>query len=140
MLYSILFVPLCFYVRKASYVLCSIYRPSAWIAANLFKKKLFQIKTVNIAYVDFRFVLKKTVKCFRPLDSLQIEVDTNLLVWGFTFSYTVLGTRTTNQGKRAVFLTNQKRGKNRPYVRFPALARSSMFSCASCHFRFSRAC
>lgn len=39
----------------------SIYRLSASIAANLFKKKQFLIKRVNIACVDFRFVKKISV-------------------------------------------------------------------------------
>ena len=42
----------------------SIYRLSASIAANRFKKKQFPIKTVNIACVDFRFVKKKLEHVF----------------------------------------------------------------------------
>ena len=51
--------------------MCSvpIYRLSALIAANLFKKKQFLIKTVNIACVDFRFVKKHSVACFHSLGS-----------------------------------------------------------------------
>lgn len=36
----------------------SIFRLLAWIAVNLFKKKQFQIKMVNIVYVVFRLVKK----------------------------------------------------------------------------------
>ena len=44
-------------------LVCSvpIYRLSGLIAANLFKKKQFLIKTVNIGCVDFRFVKKHSV-------------------------------------------------------------------------------
>lgn len=44
------------FVRLLSSVF--IYRLLVWKAANLFKKKQFQIKKDSIGYVDFRFVKK----------------------------------------------------------------------------------
>ena len=120
-LYSSLFVLFCFFVCKALPICSvSIYRLSASIAANLFKKKQFLIKTVNIACVDFRFV-ENTQCCV--FSSFRFGLNSS--VWGFTFCCTRY--LENQSGKRAVFLTNQRRDKHRTYVHFPALIVISMF-------------
>lgn len=107
----------------------SIFRLLAWIAVNLFKKKQFQIKMVNIVCVVFRLVKKKLLRVFilwlhNKLKSALIQQSVVLHFAVLGTRHSALGTRTTNQGKRAVFLTNQKRNKNQSYARFPALGSS----------------
>ena len=102
----------------------SIYRLSASIAANLFKKKQFLIKTVNIAYVDFRFV-KKNVMCFHLLGSLQIVIGLNSSVCDILL-YSVLG----KPIRETCCVFNQSEARQTPNIR--------TFSRAYCHQYVSR--
>lgn len=118
----------------------SIFRLLAWIAVNLFKKKQFQIKMVNIVCVVFRLV-KKNCYVFSSFGYItnwsQLSYSS---LWFYILLYSVLATRhSDNQSGKTCCVFNQSEAKQKPILRtfsrawqqlnvFPPLLPSAFFS------------
>ena len=112
-------VSMCVRLLLNMFFVC-IYRLSALIAVNLFKKKQSLIKTVNIACVDFRFVKKKLLHVFTCLGFFGIFLR--------SIRYP------DNQSGKMCCVFNQSEARQKPTLRMFTLPSSrSMFSRASCH-------
>lgn len=75
----------------------SIFRLLAWIAVNLFKKKQFQIKMVNIVCVVFRLVKKKLLRVF--ILWLHNKLKSAFIQQSVVLHFAVLGTRHSPLGQ-----------------------------------------